>query len=168
MHAEDTSIFTIFAIAFCLIHARDLRRWVHRMQSGMYLIYWCGHVHKCTGKIISMHSKLCNLVTCIQILRCYISIPCHLPSSIHCNLPAQSDSPPRLQSMAIFAEISGAEKAQILGAGAQNRCQAQILIELRGKSNKICVKNIKIRPLGANSSVQSGKRESPGALIFFL
>ena len=31
----------------------------------------------------------------------------------------------RLQSMAVFNEISGAEKAQILGAGALNSCQGQ-------------------------------------------
>ena len=43
--------------------------------------------------------------------------------------------------MAVFDEISSAEKAQILGAGAQNSCQVQIMSELRGKSNKICVKN---------------------------
>ena len=48
---------------------------------------------------------------------------------------------PRLQSMAVFNEILGAEKAQILGSGAQNSCQVQIMSELRGKSNKICVKN---------------------------
>ena len=48
---------------------------------------------------------------------------------------------PRLQSMAVFDEISSAEKAQILGAGVQNSCQVQIMSELRGKSNKICVKN---------------------------
>ena len=70
--------------------------------------------------------------------------------------------------MAVFAEISGAEKAQILGAGAQNSCQVQIMSELRGKSNKICVKKMKITPLGANSSVKSGKRKAPGAQIFFL
>ena len=33
---------------------------------------------------------------------------------------------PRLQSMAVFDEISGAEKAQILGAGAQNSCQVAV------------------------------------------
>ena len=52
-------------------------------------------------------------------------------------------APPRLQSMAVFDEISGAEKAQILGAGAQNSCQVRIMAlgGLRGKSNKICVRN---------------------------
>ena len=43
--------------------------------------------------------------------------------------------------MAVFDEISGAEKAQILGAGAQNSCEVGIVRELRGKSSKICVKN---------------------------
>ena len=43
--------------------------------------------------------------------------------------------------MAVFDEISGAEKAQILGAGAQNSCQVRIVSDLRGKSNKIFVKN---------------------------
>ena len=43
--------------------------------------------------------------------------------------------------MAVFDEISGAEKAQIVGAGAENSCQIWIMIELRCKSNKICVKN---------------------------
>ena len=43
--------------------------------------------------------------------------------------------------MAVFNETSGAEKAQIVGAGADNSCQVQIMSELRGKSNKICVKN---------------------------
>ena len=47
----------------------------------------------------------------------------------------------RLQSMAVFDKILGAEKAQILGAGAQNCCQVRIMSDLRGKSNKICVKN---------------------------
>ena len=42
----------------------------------------------------------------------------------------------RLQSVAVFDKISGAEKAQILGAGAQNSCQVQIT---SGKSNKICI-----------------------------
>ena len=47
-----------------------------------------------------------------------------------------------MESMAVFDEISSAEKAQILGAGAQNSCRkkVQIMSELRGKSNKICVK----------------------------
>ena len=31
------------------------------------------------------------------------------------------------------------EKAQILGSGARNSCQARIMGELKGKSNKICV-----------------------------
>ena len=47
----------------------------------------------------------------------------------------------RLQSMAVFDEISSAEKAQILGEAVQNICQVQMMSELRGKSNKICVKN---------------------------
>ena len=44
--------------------------------------------------------------------------------------------------MAVLDEISGAEKAQILGAGAEKSCQVRIMSELRRKSNKICVKNI--------------------------
>ena len=48
----------------------------------------------------------------------------------------------RLQSMAVFDEVSGAEKDQILGAGAENSCQVRIMSELRRKSNKICDKNI--------------------------
>ena len=47
----------------------------------------------------------------------------------------------RLQSMAVFDEISGAEKAQILGTCAENSCLVRIMSELRDKSNKICVKN---------------------------
>ena len=43
--------------------------------------------------------------------------------------------------MVAFDEISGAEKAQILGAGMQNSCQVQVMSELRGKSYKTCVKN---------------------------
>ena len=68
----------------------------------------------------------------------------------------------------MFAEISGAEKAQILGAGAQNSCQVRITSELRGKSNKICVKKMKIRPLGTDSGAKSGKRKVLDALSFFL
>ena len=53
---------------------------------------------------------------------------------------------PRLQSMAVFDKISSAEKAQILGAGAQNSCQVQIMSELRGsKVTKYVLKTIKIR-----------------------
>ena len=43
--------------------------------------------------------------------------------------------------MAVFDEFPGAEKAQILDAGEQNSRQVRIMTELRGKSNKICVKN---------------------------
>ena len=46
--------------------------------------------------------------------------------------------------MAVFDKILGGEKAQILGAGAQNSCQVRIdriVRDLRAKSNKICVKN---------------------------
>ena len=43
--------------------------------------------------------------------------------------------------MAVFDEISGVEKAQILGAGVQNSCQVGIVSEFRIKSNKICFKN---------------------------
>ena len=39
----------------------------------------------------------------------------------------------RLQSMAVFDEISGAQKAQILGAGALNSCQVRIMGELKAK-----------------------------------
>ena len=46
-----------------------------------------------------------------------------------------------MQSMAVFDEISGAEKAQILGADAQNSCQVGMMSAFRGKSNKICFKN---------------------------
>ena len=52
--------------------------------------------------------------------------------------------------MAVFDEISGAEKAQILGAGAQNSCQVQIVRELRGKSKKYVLKTMKIGALGAD------------------
>ena len=38
-------------------------------------------------------------------------------------------------------KTSAAEKEQILGAGAQNSCQGQIMSELRDKSNQTCVKN---------------------------
>ena len=55
------------------------------------------------------------------------------------------------------------KKAQILGAGAKNSCQVRIIIELRGKSNKICVKIKKIRALG---QIESGRREA-GVLNFF-
>ena len=44
----------------------------------------------------------------------------------------------RLQIMAVFDEISGAEKAQILDADAQNSCQVQIMRELRGKTKNMC------------------------------
>ena len=43
--------------------------------------------------------------------------------------------------MAVFDEILDAEKAQILVAGAENSSQVRIMSELRGKSNKICIKN---------------------------
>ena len=61
-------------------------------------------------------------------------------------------------------EISDVKKAQILGAGAQNSCQVRIMIELRGKSNKICVKTTKITALG---QIESGRRKA-GVLFFFL
>ena len=57
----------------------------------------------------------------------------------------------RLQSTAVFwCEISVAEKAQIIGAGVGNSWQVRIMTALRGKCNKICVKNNKIRVLGAD------------------
>ena len=52
--------------------------------------------------------------------------------------------------MAVFNKILGAEKAQILGTGVQNSCQVRIVRELRGKSNKICVKNNENWSLGAD------------------
>ena len=52
--------------------------------------------------------------------------------------------------MAVFDKISGAVKAEIVGVGAQNSCQVQIMSELRGKSNKMCAKNNENRALGAD------------------
>ena len=52
--------------------------------------------------------------------------------------------------MAVFDEISGAEKEQILGADAQNSCQVQIMTELRAKVIKYVLKTMKIRVLGAD------------------
>ena len=69
----------------------------------------------------------------------------------------------RLQSMAVFDEILGAEKAQILGASAQNSCQVQSVRELRGQSNKIVLKTMKIRALGADLTWEM----KAGAPIFF-
>ena len=46
-----------------------------------------------------------------------------------------------LQSMAVFDDISSAEKPQIAIAGAQNIYQVRIVSELVGEKNKICVKN---------------------------
>ena len=43
--------------------------------------------------------------------------------------------------MSVFDEISGEERPQIVDAGAQNSRQVRIMRELRGKSNKIHVKN---------------------------
>ena len=43
--------------------------------------------------------------------------------------------------MAVFDKISGANRAQIVDAGAENSCQVRVMGGLRGKSNKICVKN---------------------------
>ena len=60
----------------------------------------------------------------------------------HNQIQAESPRNSRLQSVAVFDEISGAEKPQILGVGAENSCQVRIMSELRRKSNKICVKNI--------------------------
>ena len=58
--------------------------------------------------------------------------------------------------MAVFDEISGAEQAQILGAGAENSFQLRIMSELRGKSNKICVKNDE-KKLELGSKLNFGK-----------
>ena len=44
-------------------------------------------------------------------------------------------------ALVVFDKISGAEKPQIISAGAQNSGQVWSTSELRGKSNKICVKN---------------------------
>ena len=52
--------------------------------------------------------------------------------------------------MTVFNEISGVERPEIIGAGAQNSCVVWIVSELRGKSNKIHVKRMKIRALGAD------------------
>ena len=43
--------------------------------------------------------------------------------------------------MAVFDVISGGEKPQIVSVVAKNSYQVQIVSELRGKSNKIYVKN---------------------------
>ncbi len=76
-----TQIVYIPGFISCKLHAEDFRRWVHGMQSGMYLIYF---VRTCTSKyydakfqpyVISLHS------------------------SVHCNLPDVSNSHSRLQSM---------------------------------------------------------------------
>ena len=40
-----------------------------------------------------------------------------------------------------FRRDLGCEKEQILAAGGKNSCQVRIMSELRGKSNKVCVKN---------------------------
>ena len=45
--------------------------------------------------------------------------------------------------MAVFDEIPGAEKAQILGAGVENSFQLQIMSELRGKVTKYVLKTMK-------------------------
>ena len=52
--------------------------------------------------------------------------------------------------MAVFDEISSAEKAQILGAGAQNSCQVWIMSEFRRKRTKYVLKTIKIRAFVAD------------------
>ena len=62
---------------------------------------------------------------------------------------------PRLQSMAVFDEISGAEKAQILGA--QNSCQLWLMSELRGKSNNISVKNNENLSFGGRLNLGKGR-----------
>ena len=56
--------------------------------------------------------------------------------------------------MASFDEISGAEEAQILGAGAQNSCQVRIMTELRAKVTKLVLKTMKIRALLTYSAVR--------------
>ena len=57
--------------------------------------------------------------------------------------------------MAVFNEILGAEKAQILGA--ENSCQVQIMSQLKGKSNKICVKNNENWSFGARMNLGKGR-----------
>ena len=69
--------------------------------------------------------------------------------------------------MAVFEVISGAEKAQVFGAAAQNSRQVRIMGTLRHKTNKICVKNNDYRKLEFWGQIESGKRKV-GALIFFL
>ena len=59
--------------------------------------------------------------------------------------------------MAVFNEISGAEKAQILGASAENSCQVQIMSQLKGKSNKICVKNNENWSFGGRMNLGKGR-----------
>ena len=59
--------------------------------------------------------------------------------------------------MAVFDKISGVEKAQILGAGVQNSCQVQIMSELRGKTNKICVKKNENQSFGGRFESGKGK-----------
>ena len=64
---------------------------------------------------------------------------------LYCTVPKST-----LQNMAVFDKISGAEKPQIMSAGAQNNGQVWSKSELRGKSNKICLneKTMKIKALG--------------------
>ena len=59
--------------------------------------------------------------------------------------------------MTVFNDISGAGKAQILGADAQNSCQVQIMSDLRGKSNKICVKNNENLSFGCRFNLGKGR-----------
>ena len=47
----------------------------------------------------------------------------------------------RLQSMAVFDEISGAEKPKIVSAGAQTSYQVRFISQPRCKNNTKCVKN---------------------------
>ena len=47
----------------------------------------------------------------------------------------------RLQRMAVFDEISGAEKPKLTSAGAQTSYQALLISQLRCKNNKKCVRN---------------------------
>ena len=56
----------------------------------------------------------------------------------------------RLQRMAVFDEISGAEKPKITSAGAQTSYQVRFISQPRCKIMKNVSKTIKIRTLGAN------------------
>ena len=54
----------------------------------------------------------------------------------------------RLQSMAVFDEISGAEKPKIVSAGAQTSYQVRLISQPRCKKNINVLKTMKIRLWG--------------------